>query len=446
MSCVNVEQVYPCFVIQGRVTTYTEQPITAATIQRVEAALQAAIQAGGIGQTDTRVIAVTWRDLKTNPIPGGNNGGSGMPTPAPVVGTPSPNSGSVPGTSSPNASPVPGTPSPNASPVPGTPSPNASPVPGTPSPNASPVPGTPSPNAGTVPIVRVTNKKGNGLQNWAIALIAVGGALFLCMTYLCLRRGTHDPIYDDEGGPSDGSEDGFADKGQKKENTPLVTPVYEPPQPQQQKQSGKPSKDPYRDPYMLSKRDQFQNEGQAGRASRASSEGSPIEEESDEDNSDDDDEEEEEDEEENSATTPSRAQAPGMKAGPSGMAFEQSSQDKHTAQDNSMVSPFGKSQGQGSASQWDEKIFNETTQPPMESTSEEFSSEYSEEEVEEEYEIEYVEDEEGLDGVAEEYDDDDEEEEESFSDEDDDEEDEEEIVMDEPGRTPILPWLAQDEH
>ena len=42
---------------------------------------------------------------------------------------------------------------------------------------------------------------------------------------------------------------------------------------------------------------------------------------------------------------------------------------------------------------WDENMFNKNAAPPMESTSEEFSSEYSEEEVDEEYEIEYVEDE-----------------------------------------------------
>ncbi len=391
VDCLNVEQVYPCFVIRGKVTTYTEQPLTDSTLQRVEAAVQAAIDTGGLDEADTRVIAVNWRDLTTDPLPddggnngGNNNGGGSSPSPAPT------SEGNV----------------------------------------DSPT------NDGTVPIEREAGDD-DSLKTWEISLIAVGAALLCCMGYLCFRRRAHDPIYDDdddddENGGSDN--DSFHDEpGNKKEKTPLVVPTYEPPQPQQmQSQAQQPQNDPYRDPYNVPPTRTQQQE------SRSGSEGTPIEEESESSEEDEDDDENDEDEE-GTDMLPSLEQS-----------SQPSSNSRQTAQDNQMLGAYGNSleNQSNSQSKWDENMFVKNEAPPMESTSEEFSSEYSEEEVDEEYEIEYVEDEEGLQGVEEEYSDDDEDE--SYSDDyddddDNDDDDNEGIVEDEPGKTPILPWLAQEE-
>lgn len=408
VECVNVEQVYPCYVIRGRVTTYTEQPLTDETRQRVDAAIQASISAGGYQEADSRVIAATWRDETTDPLPddGSNSGGGDSPTP-------------TPGTDS-----------------------------------------TPT----TVPIDREVSSN-QELEPWQISLIAVGGVLVCCMAYLCLRRRSHAPIYDDddkdddeEGSRANGSNPSFQDEpGSKKEKVPLVTPEYQPPQPQQM-QSQQPSNDPYRDPYSVpSTHPTPPEEPRDGRRSRASSEGTPIEEASesseDEDDEDDDDYRDEDDfDDENDIDAPPSV----------GQSSQPSTGTRQTAQDNQMLNPYrnGQENQDNPQPQWDEALFVQSTMPPPESTSEEFSSEYSEEEVDEEYEIEYVEDEEGLEGVDEEYDDDDDDEDDnddgeyddedgSYSDEyDDDDDDEEggvEVVEDELGKTPILPWLAQEE-
>ena len=142
-----MEQVYPCFVVRGRVTAYSEQPITDATVRKLDDALQAAIETGGLEGSDTRVVGMTWRDLVDDPIPGGSP--------------------------------------------------------------------TPSPGSGTIAPVIEPRSESEGLETWAIALIASVSVLLLCTGYLCFRRTSHAPVFDDEDdnrGASDCSDE-FNDEG-----------------------------------------------------------------------------------------------------------------------------------------------------------------------------------------------------------------------------------------
>lgn len=404
MDCVNVEQTFPCYVIQGRLTTYSEQPISDEILREVSAAVQAAIEAGGLEDPADGVLSVTWRDLTTDPIPGtedddtGNAGDDTTPTPAPA-------------------------------------------------------------NLPTTPVIR--DVSGNDeLEVWAISLIAVGGVLFCCTGYLCLRQPTHSPVLDedddDDDGPSESSDD-FEDENRKEKTRLVAAPVpVSAPSPAaqnvQSRQAPSRQKDqPRRDPYMVAsppqpppiheareERSQSSRKSRSSRSSSRSSDGSPIERQSVGTRSMDSKKELKS----GNAGKPKAALAGPVKYQDSGHSLELNTFNADpsalTMNADSQPSPLNgsKRSGSDSGSKWDEKMFVENAEPPMESTSEEFSSEYSEEEMVEEYEIEYVEEDEGLEGVDEE---------ESFSDEYEDEEEDGGVVQDEPGKTPILPWLAKDD-
>ena len=418
VECVNVEQVFPCFVVRGAVTAYTEQPIADSTISSVATAVQAAVESEGLDLADNRILGVSWRDLETDPIPGDGNP-TNTPTQAPAGNAPTPD---------------------------------------------QPTNGSPQgalDGGGDDPV----------LETWMIILIAVGGTLLLCAAYLCIRNRDAAPAYDDDvdDSPSESSDDVFDDEDvAKKERTSLVassaaaTPAARssgfPPRPTpviQEEEDNEPapslrppsqtvaSTSPFgeRKPSVTS---QQSAPGAAQIQSDASSEAaSEFDDPLDEEEVSAIDEESFGDEpitEEDLRSTGNGSSGEGSaifapKAAP-------------TAADNPLVSPFGTSPGPGdnnSQGRWDEEEFAQSAPPPMDSTSEEeFSSEYEEEAVDEEYEVEYVEEE---DDTAT-FEDVEGDEEESYSDEWEEEEEsdeEEEIVRDEPGGTPILPWLAQDD-
>ena len=65
----NPDPAFPCFVIQGRVTTYTATMISDATKTEVQDAVMNAIVNGDLARADSRLIKVTWRDINQYPIP-----------------------------------------------------------------------------------------------------------------------------------------------------------------------------------------------------------------------------------------------------------------------------------------------------------------------------------------------------------------------------------------
>lgn len=419
MECVNVERTFPCHVVRGSVTAYSEQPITDATVSSVSSALQAAIESGALDASDNRILSVEWRDLSTYPIPDDpNNGGPGnTPTQAPA----------------------------------------GSPTGDQPTSNGNGTQG--ALNAEDDPV----------LETWMIIVIAVGGAILLCGLYLFWRNREGTPVYDDDDdSPSESSDEEFDDEDLgKKERTALVaapapaaptrTPSRQSPtepvieEDEESSSSSGLIEQPLASaaPYQDQRRSSpppVQNEP-------AEDFGSASDESSEELSAVDDQEDEFEDENafgisevEEVSFDDEPVVEDEMDSG-SGSSSQGSahlaSSAKPTAADNPMVSPFGGTP-QKTEGRWDEGVFEQSAPPPMDSTSDEFSSEYEEEAVDEEYEIEYVEEEENTEEI-----DDVDEDEESYTDEweeeEEEESDEEEIVRDEPGGTPILPWLATDD-
>eukprot|EP00934_Nitzschia_sp_Nitz4_P003102 Nitzschia sp. Nitz4//scaffold89_size161592//17567//20066//NITZ4_002362-RA/size161592-snap-gene-0.169-mRNA-1//-1//CDS//3329559568//3092//frame0 len=442
VECVNVEQVFPCHVIQGRVTAYSDHAIDDDTIDDVFAALQVAIENGSLESSDSRILGVTWRDLTVDPLPGTDDDN------VQDDDTPSDDDSTDDGgindddttakTSAPTYSPV-----------------------------SNP----------TNPVIRGEDE--DGLELWAYVLIGVGSLLVCCTAYLCLRPPARPPVLDDydDGEPSDSSDDNFEDEIEPKERIPLVAPpVYEPPPDRNaatarsatMSKSTPPQNRQPQDAYVVgstatptpiqevdesskssskSKSQSSRSRSSRSRSSRSS--GSPIERQSTKGSQSSlirDDTEELKD---NNRWTASAAPRGEKMPQDSGHTLEL---DNKSGQEPSVLSFQMESSGEveleveesNSDSKWDENEFAKNAAPPMESTSEEFSSEYSEEEVVEEYEIEYVEEAEASDG---------EEESGSYSDEFSDEDgegdityyDDDNIVRDEPGKSPILPWLAQDD-
>lgn len=326
----------------------------AATKQRVLNTIQEEIETGNLIAVDNRLLDITWRDINEFPIEntgGGDGGGGGS------GGQGNGNGGSDTGGS------------------------------GNGDNNGGSFNGRPPPDDN---IDRAVG--GNeGLETWSIALIAVGGAITLCMAYLCLRRPSAEPVYDDDGEDSSNSSSGSSSSSEEstKENEkqPFVAPmpIY--------RSAAKP--DEQGEPLRSSPRAEgFADEPK----SVGSSIGSPIEEASESGSSS---------YSEGSDGEPEREQSPVT------LELEDDQRDEPSAIDMADFSQPSKK-----------------TSEVHESS--DFTSEYSsyEEEVDEEYEIEYVEEEDGLVGV------------------DEESEGQEETFWDEDGSsdgTPekIMPWHAQ---
>ncbi|KAL3903233.1 MAG: hypothetical protein SGARI_005468, partial [Bacillariaceae sp.] len=135
VECTNVEPVFPCYVISGRVTVFSSQALDEATQQVVRNAIMDSIENGNLADSDNRFLDVTWDMHQDTP-----GGGGGSPT-----GPPS-------GGDSPTEPPI----------------------------------GNPS-GANDDDIDRA-DTTGNGLQPWAWALIGVGGLMLIVMIFFCIRR------------------------------------------------------------------------------------------------------------------------------------------------------------------------------------------------------------------------------------------------------------------
>jgi hypothetical protein len=415
-----VEPIFPCFVILGRVTSYTEKKIDEATTQKVQDALQAAIESGGLEDADNRLLGISWRDINEFPITddsipdddngGGNNGGG----------------------------------------------------------NGGDSNGDTNNDDGNTPDndLDLNREEDNrdGLETWSIVLIGMGGAISCCMAYFCLRRPTHNMMFDDDDGKSSSGASGSSSVGSDAETSKKdggfvpPMPIYHPPiNPDAQDVKEKP-KDPYnfgstpKDQYNLgltpaAATQGFQDEPKVGVGSPAPSVSSVIEEESDRESSD-------------SNLSSNEGGPQDASPIPTQMGGDQS--DGHITldledelrEDPSAISivgdfdppkprSFGEdNKGDDKKGRWEENFV--ATAPQAESTEEEFSSEYSEEEVEEEYEIEYVEEEGGLPGVEEESEESSDESGETGSWEDEVEEEVFQDFQEAPGMSPILPWLASN--
>ena len=354
-------------------SAYSPQPLSPTTIQRLQAGLRAAVDSDQALTADTRVIDVSWRDITSDPIPGEGDDGGDSPTLAPAS----------------------------------------------------------APSGNVIPIVRET-KRDTGLETWAIALIATASTLCLCMAYLCLRRGKHEPIFDsveddmDAQGDDSASSDHFSNERTKsKERTPLVAaaPVgNEPPSGGNQVVQ---STTPYRDPFSVSSGPSSGSDG-AGKVQGRG--GSP-----------------------NQMEDASSSGSGGSRSGSGSRSEAESSRSESGSQfeDEYGYENNGPPKNQSIQQAGNRNNSSRETRSSPKPGGEVFSAEYSEVEVEEEYEVEYVDDDEDHDdeGSAEyddEYDDnydDDDYEEDSYADDPDG------IVVDAPGPggTPILPWLARDD-
>ena len=159
-----MDEIFPCFVIRGKTTAYAEGKISDATRQSLADAVRLAIQNGNLATADNRLLEVTYRDLNRFPItnPGGDGqGGSGDG-----------NGGT----------------------------------------------GGKDPNG----INGDLDSEEDGLENWAIALIAVGGAVTMCLAYLCLRRPSHSSLdVDDSSSSSSSSSSGSSSSSSDSESQPL---------------------------------------------------------------------------------------------------------------------------------------------------------------------------------------------------------------------------------
>jgi len=364
---VNVEQVYPCYVIRGQVSAYSPQPLSPTTIQRLQAGLRAAVDSDQALTSDTRVIDVSWRDISSDPIPGEGDDDGDSPTLAPAS----------------------------------------------------------APSGNVVPIVRET-KREIGFETWAIALIATASTLCLCMAYLCVRRGKHEPIFDSveddndaQGGDSASSDHFSNERTNSKERTPLVAAAPVGNEPPGRGNQVAQSTTPYRDPFIVSSGPSSGSGGGAGKVQGRGDSPNQME---------------------DASSAGSRSESESSRSG-SQFEDEYGYESNDGPQENQSIQ-----QSSGQEKQGDR---NNSSRPSPKSGGEVFSAEYSEVEVDEEYEVEYVDEEEDHDdeGSAEyedEYDDnyeDDDYEDDGYPDDPDG------IVIDSsgPGGTPILPWLARDD-
>ena len=370
-------------------SAYSPQPISATTIQRLQAGLRAAIDSDQALTSDTRVLDVSWRDIASDPIPGeGDDGG---------VGTDDEGGG----VDSPTLAPA----------------------------------SAPFDNA--VPIVRET-KRDTGFENWAIGLIATASILCLCMAYLCFRRGKHEPIFDsDDGdlaqGGGSASSDHFSDERtnskeitNSKERTPLVAapPVVNEPSGGGNKVQ---STTPYRDPFIVSSGPSSGSKGaekvQSGggnpnQMEDASSSGSRSESESSSSDSGSQFEDEYGYENNGAIQNQSKEQSSGL----------QKQVNQNTAFRDTRPPP--KSGGEVFSAEYSEVEVEEEYEVEYVDDDEDHDDEDHDDEGSAEYDDEYDDN----------YDDDDYEED-SYADDPDG------IVVDSPGPggTPILPWLARDD-
>jgi hypothetical protein len=138
VECIDVEQVFPCYVIEGKVTVYASTVLNSATRTQIQENIRKSIEMGNLASADNRFLDVTWR---------GFNDQGGPPTAPPTDGGDGSgndggdNGGGDGGNGDPNGSD-----------------------------------GGGGDNSGFV------------FEPWMIALIAVGGVLLICMAYLCFRR------------------------------------------------------------------------------------------------------------------------------------------------------------------------------------------------------------------------------------------------------------------
>ncbi|KAL3904948.1 MAG: hypothetical protein SGILL_009872, partial [Bacillariaceae sp.] len=129
-ECTNVEPVFPCYVINGRVTVYSSTKLDDETQDAVRSAIRESIENGNLADSDNRFLDVTWGMFVLTPGGGDGPGGPGSPSPTP----------------------------------------------------------TPGPNGANDDDIDRADTTGGGLEPWAWALIAVGGALFLALLFFCFRR------------------------------------------------------------------------------------------------------------------------------------------------------------------------------------------------------------------------------------------------------------------
>ena len=154
VECTNVEPVFPCYVIEGLVTVFSETKLNEAGIQNVQDAIRQSIENGNLENSDNRFLDVTWGAFETDETPdngtgngggdnsgGGDTGGGGGDEPTTDDQGGSGNGGQGGDDSDPNG----------------------------------------------IEIDRA-DTSGAGMQPWAWALVGIGGVIFLSMIYFCLRR------------------------------------------------------------------------------------------------------------------------------------------------------------------------------------------------------------------------------------------------------------------
>ena len=184
-ECTNVEPVFPCYVINGRVRVYSSTKLDEETQNVVRSAIQESIENGNLADSDNRFLDVTWGMFSDTPggggegPGGGDNGGGG-------------NGGGDNGGGDPNE-------------------------------------GNDIDRADTT---------GGGLEPWAWALVAIGGFVFLVMLYFCFRRPRRQVGADDDDDDDDSSsrkssshesqsesveeKDVYADEYDEARTTPLI--------------------------------------------------------------------------------------------------------------------------------------------------------------------------------------------------------------------------------
>jgi hypothetical protein len=138
VECVNVEPVFPCYVIQGRVTFFSETVLNPSSQAMVRNAIRDSVENGNLNDADNRILGVFWRDFDDSNNGGGDSGGDNNGGDSGGDGGDSGGDG-----------------------------------------------GDSNPSDGDS---NKADTSGGGLATWAYALIGVGGGLVLAMIFLCLRR------------------------------------------------------------------------------------------------------------------------------------------------------------------------------------------------------------------------------------------------------------------